>query len=141
MPIGWDGPARGDEEEEGLVRTDPIRRVTSLAIAGIVVALVAAPAVAAGTNVAPTVTAQMSNYNPDEWNADPTASSTVTASAVFTDAESASETYTCTIDYGDGTVVQGTISGMTCTGPEHQYMVTNTYAVSVTVTDSGGRSA
>ena len=140
MPIGWDGPARGDGEEEGLVRTDLIRRVVSLFVACMMLSLVAAPAVSADVNVAPTVTAQMSNYNPDEWNADPTASSAVIASAAFTDAESASETYTCTIDYGDGTVVQGTISGMTCTGPEHQYKVTNTYAVSVMVTDSGGAS-
>ncbi|HEU6439981.1 MAG TPA: PKD domain-containing protein, partial [Terriglobales bacterium] len=91
-------------------------------------------------NVAPTVSAFMSDYNPDEWHLDPSVPSAVTASATFADPGFSSETYTCTADYGDGTVVAGVISGLTCTGPVHQYLVSGSYTVKVTVTDSGGAS-
>ena len=89
-------------------------------------------------NVAPTVSAYMSAYNPREWDAGTPASSETTAYATFTDPGSATETYTCTVDYGDGTVVPGVISGLTCTGPSHQYLVSASYTVTVTVTDSQG---
>jgi PKD repeat protein len=90
-------------------------------------------------DVAPvTVNVVMSNYNPDEWNLDPSVSSAVSATATFTDTNSGAEPYSCSVDYGDGAVVPGTISGLTCTGPAHQYTVTGTYTVTVTVTDSHG---
>jgi hypothetical protein len=97
--------------------------------------LMTAPVVAAAdANVAPTVSATVSNANPVEGQ-------TVVASATFTDPESATETYTCSILYGDGTpMVAGVVSGLTCTGPEHRYLVTGGYGVLVTVTDSGGAS-
>ena len=85
-----------------------------------------------------TVSAVMSNYDPDEWQSDPSVSSAVTASATFTDPGSDGETYTCAVDYGDGTLVAGVVEGMTCTGSAHQYRVTGSYAVTVTVTDSDG---
>ncbi len=92
-------------------------------------------------NVAPlTVNVSMSNYNPDEWNLDPSVSSAVSATATFADTDSGSEPYSCSIDYGDGMVVPGTISGLTCTGPAHQYTATGGYTVTVTVTDSDGAS-
>jgi len=89
-------------------------------------------------NVAPVVSAFMSDYNPREWHLDPTVPSTVDAYATFTDPGSASETYTCTVDYGDGTVVPGVVSGLTCTGPQHQYLVSGNYTVNIKVTDSRG---
>ena len=82
-------------------------------------------------NGAPVVTTAPSNYNPNEPE-------TVVGSATFTDPESGTETYTCVVDYGDGTAVAGVVSGLTCTGPQHQYRITGTYTVTVTVTDSGG---
>lgn len=115
--------------------TGLVRRVVSL-LAVVVLGLAIAPAAAAadGQNAAPSVTATVSNAKPEEPQ-------TVFASATFTDPESATETYTCTIDYGDGTAfVAGTISGMTCTGPAHQYLVTGSYVGMVVVTDSGGAS-
>lgn len=116
------------------MRTGLVRRVTSLVVSAMLVGLVAAPPVAADTNVAPTVTAYMSNYNPVEPQ-------TVVASATFTDPESASETYTCTINYGDGSLfAPGVVSDMTCTGPSHRYTVSGSYVVMVFVTDSGGAS-
>jgi PKD repeat protein len=116
------------------VRTGLVRRVISLC-AALALALMTAPVVAAAdTNVAPTVSATVSDATPDEGQ-------TVIASATFTDPESATETYTCSILYGDGpTIVPGVVSGMTCTGPEHLYTVTGNYPILVTVTDSGGAS-
>jgi predicted extracellular nuclease len=62
------------------------------------------------------------------------------ASATFSQPE-AIDTYTCTVDYGDGTpVVAGTVTGSTCTGPSHEYATYGTYTVTVTVTDDRGRS-
>ncbi len=119
------------------MQTGLIRRVSLLVAVGALVALVwpaAAPAVAADTNVAPTVTAFVSNPNPVEPQ-------TVYAYAIFTDPESATETYNCTIDYGDGSLfVTGVVSDLTCTGPAHQYTVSGSYVVMVFVTDSGGAS-
>jgi PKD repeat protein len=61
--------------------------------------------------------------------------------ATFTDPESATETYTCAIDFGDGTApVAVAVSGLMCAGPDHHYMVGGNYIVTVTVTDSGGAS-
>jgi PKD repeat protein len=62
----------------------------------------------------------------------------VTVSATFGDLEFGVQSYVCSIDYGDGTIVAGTISGANCTGPAHQYKVTGNYAVTVSVTDSAG---
>jgi PKD repeat protein len=89
-------------------------------------------------NVAPIVSAFMSDYNPREWHLDPTVPSSVNAYATFTDPGSTSETYTCSVDYGDGTVVPGVVSGLTCTGPLHQYLVSASYTVTVSVRDSQG---
>lgn len=98
-----------------------------------IVALAAPGAVAADPgNVAPTVTASVSNANPVEPQ-------TVVASATFIDPESDAETYTCSIDYGDGGLFEtGVVSGSTCTGPGHRYLVTGSYVAMVFVTDSGG---
>jgi hypothetical protein len=69
--------------------------------------------------------------------------SSVTASATFSDPGTA-DTFTCKVSYGDGTAeVNGTVTGHTCTGPQHTY-VDNTmppetgYLVKVTVTDKDG---
>lgn len=83
-------------------------------------------------NSAPVVTATVSNDNPREPE-------TVVASATFTDPESATETYSCAVDYGDGTVASGVVSGLACTGPQHQYRISGSYTVTVTVTDGSGR--
>jgi hypothetical protein len=85
-----------------------------------------------GLYAPPAVEVSMSNYNPVE--------EAVVASATFTDPDSDGETYTCSVDYGDGTVVDGVVSGMTCVGPEHHYARTGSYAPVVTVTDSHGLS-
>ena len=67
----------------------------------------------------------------------------VTASATFSDPGTA-DTFTCKVNYGDGSAeVDGTVTGHTCTGPQHTY-VDNTmppetgYLVKVTVTDKDG---
>ena len=88
---------------------------------------------AAGSNVPPTVMASVSSSDLSEPQA-------VVATATFTDPESATETYACTIDYGDGAAVAGVVSGLACAGPAHHYLVTGTYTVTVTVTDSAGAS-
>jgi hypothetical protein len=59
---------------------------------------------AAGSNVPPTVMASVSSSDLSEPQA-------VVATATFTDPESATETYACTIDYGDGAAVAGVVSG------------------------------
>ena len=62
------------------------------------------------------------------------------ASATFSQPESI-DTYTCTVDYGDGTpIASGTVAGSTCTGPSHAYATYGSYTVTVTVTDDRGRS-
>jgi len=49
------------------------------------------------------------------------------------------ETYTCTIDYGDGTGVHpGVIAADRCTGPIHTYATKGHYTFLATVTDSSG---
>lgn len=60
--------------------------------------------------------------------------------AAFSDpAETADETYTCTVDYGGGTGPQaGTVSGTACTGPEQRYTRPGNYEVTIVVTDKDG---
>ena len=65
----------------------------------------------------------------------------VTAHATFSDRGLGvtSETYTCTVDYGDGSGPQpGSIVGTECYGPSHTYSQDGDYDVTVRVTDSNG---
>lgn len=66
----------------------------------------------------------------------------VSASATFSDPAGTNDvTYTCTFNYGDVTGDQaGSVSDMTCTGPDHTYTMPGVYTVSVTVTDKDGDS-
>ena len=66
----------------------------------------------------------------------------LTATATFSDpANIADEPYTCTIDYGDGSGPQaGTVTSMTCTGPDQTYAEPGVYTITVTVTDKDGDS-
>ena len=110
------------------------KRSRWLVAAGLAVLTLGTPAiVAAETNVPPAVTASVSSANLKEPQA-------VVANATFTDPESDSETYICTIDYGDGPAVPGVVAGLSCSGPAHRYLATGTYTVTVTVTDSAGAS-
>jgi hypothetical protein len=118
------------------MRIDLVRRVFSLFAAVMLVCLGGRGAFAADPG--PTVDAFMSDYNPDEWHSDPSVSSAVNAYATITELGSDAETYTCVIDYGDGTVVAGVVAGTTCTGPAHQYLVTGSYTVTVSATDAEG---
>jgi hypothetical protein len=115
------------------VRNGLVRRLIGVAIAAAMVAPAAAPTavVAADANVAPTVQVDLPGYSGMEPSA-------VLAVATFTDPEAETETYTCAVDFGDGTVVAGSVAGMSCTSPAHQYRVSSNYVVTVTVTDSGG---
>ena len=72
--------------------------------------------------------------------------SAATASATFNDPGASDAPFACTLDYGDGTgSVAGTVTGTTCTGPEHTYADNGSYQVTVSVTDkdngSGSNSA
>ena len=64
----------------------------------------------------------------------------VSVGATFTDPAGAEdETYTCTIDYGDGGVPSvGSISGLFCSGPHHTYAEPGVYQVIVLVADKDG---
>jgi hypothetical protein len=114
------------------MRIGLIRRGSTFAIAGALMALTAAgPAAAADANVAPIVEVGLPGYSGME-------PSPVLAVATFTDPEAETETYTCAVDFGDGTFVAGSVAGMVCTSPAHQYSAGSTYVVTVSVTDSGG---
>jgi hypothetical protein len=116
-----------------------VRRFAPISGVLMALALAASPtlapsAVADDTNVAPTVTVHAVSTSVDE----PMPASVL---ATFTDPESATETYTCAVDFGDGTgPVAVPVSGLVCAGPDHHYAATNTYTVTVTVTDNGGAS-
>ena len=86
-------------------------------------------------NVAPTVTSVSVPGAPVAIGDQP-----ISASGTFTDpAGTADETYTCTVDYGDGDGPQaGTVDGATCTGPDHTYVEAGIYGVTVAVTDKDG---
>src|ERR1035437_7794362 len=65
----------------------------------------------------------------------------VTVSAYFGDASFATETFTCEVDYGDGTGVQaGVITSNHCSGPEHPYQGMGPYDATVYVHDSSGHT-
>ena len=65
--------------------------------------------------------------------------SAVTASATFK--PTGTQTYTCKVDYGDGTGAQtGSISGTTCKGPGHRYGRPGSFTVRVSVTGSKGNA-
>jgi hypothetical protein len=86
-------------------------------------------------NVAPTVDAITIPIDPVNINAQP-----VNASATFSDpAGSKDETYTCTVDYDDGSGPQaGTVSSGTCIGADQTYAEAGIYQVTITVTDKDG---
>jgi len=66
----------------------------------------------------------------------------VTVLATFSDPAGASDLpYSCSIDYGDGTVAAGTVDEWTCTFPAHAYPSPGVYEIGVTVTDKDGGSA
>jgi hypothetical protein len=47
------------------------------------------------------------------------------------------ETYSCTVDYGDGAGAQaGVVAGHECTGPSHSYSRAGSYSLTAQVTDS-----
>lgn len=90
-------------------------------------------------NVAPVITGVVVPSDPVAIEDQP-----VSASGTFSDpAGAADDTYTCTVDYGDGSgPLGGTVSsGTTCTGPSHTYAVAGVYQVIVTVTDKDGGTA
>jgi PKD repeat protein len=61
---------------------------------------------------------------------------TVTAGAMFSDPAPNDASFTCTVNYGDGSSpVAGTVSASRCTGPSHTYANVGTYTVVVSVTD------
>ncbi|HTY43338.1 MAG TPA: PKD domain-containing protein, partial [Thermoanaerobaculia bacterium] len=65
--------------------------------------------------------------------------STLTAFAPFS--PFGKQTYTCKVDYGDGSgFLTGTISGTTCKGPSHKYGRSGEFTVTVKVTASKGSS-
>ncbi len=88
-------------------------------------------------NVAPSVDSVTVPADPVDINDQP-----LSASATFSDpADTADETYTCTVDYDDGAGSQaGTVSGTTCTGPDQTYADPGVYRVTVEVTDKDGDS-
>ena len=62
------------------------------------------------------------------------AGSAISASADFTPPPAFNPTYTCLVDYGDGTGQQaGTVTGHTCQGPSHTYTAWGTYSISVVI--------
>jgi PKD repeat protein len=85
-------------------------------------------------NVAPAV----SGYNvPTQLQTGQTSSAVV----VFADPGDVSESYSCTIEYGDGIGPQpGVISGHLCAGTPHAYASKGTYTFTALVTDSNGAS-
>jgi hypothetical protein len=121
------------------MRSSLVRRAASLFAVLMTLALAASPAVASpvaadDTNGAPVVTAHAISST----IAEPQVASVM---ATFTDPESATETYTCAIDFGDGTApVAVAVSGLLCAGPDHHYTVGATYTITVTITDSQGAS-
>ncbi len=62
----------------------------------------------------------------------------VNVSARFTDTTPQGGPYTCTVDFGDGTTVNGSISGTTCYAYFHQYRSAGSYPVTVQVTNRLG---
>ncbi len=87
------------------------------------------------SNVAPVVTSVTFQADPVAIDDPP-----VSASGTFFDpAGAADETYTCLVDYGDGTGLHaGTVSGTTCQGPSHSYATPGVYSISMEVTDKDG---
>jgi hypothetical protein len=62
------------------------------------------------------------------------------ASADFTPT-GAQQSYSCTVDYGDGTGAQaGVVSGSTCQGPSHVYAAAGSFTITITVTGSSSPS-
>jgi PKD repeat protein len=84
-------------------------------------------------NVAPAVEAPGIVPSPSDEGA------AAIASATFSDPAMSYDTYSCTVDYGDGSgPLAGAVSGYTCNGPSHVYADNGSYTVTVTVTDDDG---
>jgi PKD repeat protein len=60
----------------------------------------------------------------------------------FTDKDFSSDTFTATVDYGDGSPVQtlNLTTGSTTLKLAHTYAILGTYTVTVTITDDQGMS-
>jgi len=92
---------------------------------------VSAPATVNVLNVRPTVSTPSVTPEPSVLGA------SATASATFTDP--GPDSFTCTVDYGDGSgPLPGTVVVKTCTGPTHTYTSVGTKTVTVAVTDDDG---
>ncbi len=70
----------------------------------------------------------------------------VTIEATFLDVSGSADTYTATIDWGDGTTSAGTVTAPTATNPgqitaSRRYVETGVYTVGVTVRDQTGASS
>jgi PKD repeat protein len=67
--------------------------------------------------------------------------SAASASAVFLPT-ALNETYSCTVDYGDGTgPLAGVVTGSTCQGPSHTFGRPNALLITIVVTSAGGVSS
>jgi PKD repeat protein len=90
-------------------------------------------------------TAMVSVANVDPTVAPKSVPTTATAGAAYAASVSFAdpgwafgETYACLIDYGDGYIGPGVISGQVCQGPQHYYSWKGTYQIVATVTDESG---
>lgn len=79
------------------------------------------------TNVAPSITSISAPTDPVAL------STTVPVTAAFTDPGS-NDTHTCTIDWGDGTITAGSVTGGSCSSGKN-YTVPGIYTLTATVTD------
>ncbi len=86
-------------------------------------------------NVAPSINSITVPSEPVNLNEQP-----LSAKASFSDpAGTNDEPFTCRVDYGDGNGLQASsVSGNTCTGPNHNYAAAGVYQITLTVTDKDG---
>ena len=81
------------------------------------------------------------NIDGDVTNGQPREGGSVAVDAAFTDPGGidAAETFTCTVDYGDGAgPVAGELDPGICYGPVHTYGTSGSGTIRIAVTDSNG---